>query len=70
MTTAQASKQPWFVNLIARFQQLADRIDMPDEATAEIRQFMIEIAKEQYLAGNRSGIAWIRKQMRDGEKKS
>ncbi len=54
-TTAQ-----WFVNMTTRFNQLAQNLGLEGPTVEELRNFMIEIAKEQYKAGNKSGIRWAR----------
>ena len=54
-------KAKWYVELMERFSSLMARIGMPDSAISEIRDFMLSVAREQYMAGNRSGIAWMRK---------
>ncbi|MBU1126440.1 MAG: hypothetical protein ABH826_04230 [Patescibacteria group bacterium] len=67
MTTAvRNTKAKWYTELMHRFHKLMDHIGMPDEATEEIKEFMLSLAREQYMAGNRSGIAWMRKKAEEG----
>jgi len=37
-------------------------LGLPNEVGAEIKTLLLTIAKEQYMAGNRSGIRWAREQ--------
>lgn len=53
----------WFTELTDKFQALMRKYDMPEDIEWELQQFMVSVAKDQYRAGNRSGISWIRKQM-------
>ena len=52
----------WYVNLCARFNDIMDRNGIPEEISAEIKLFVVDIAREQYRSGNRSGCAWMREQ--------
>lgn len=56
-------KRSWVEKLTERFQNLMSKYDMPEDINHEIESFMLAVAKEQYLAGNRGGIAWLRKQV-------
>lgn len=46
----------WYVNMVARFNELAQNLGVEDPIADEIRQFMFTIAKEQFKIGNKSGI--------------
>lgn len=48
----------WFVEMTTKFNQLAQNLGIEGPPAQEMRNFMIEIAKEQYKAGNKSGIAF------------
>ena len=39
------------------------KFDMPEDIRHEIETFVLTVAKEQYSAGNKGGIAWLRKQL-------
>ena len=62
-STIQNPTAKWYIDLSMRFNDLMQRNGMPEEIAAEIKLFVVDVAKEQYKAGNRSGIAWMRKQM-------
>jgi hypothetical protein len=51
----------WHVELIQSVQGLCEQFGLDDQATQSFRDLMMTIAKEQYKVGNRSGIAWARK---------
>ena len=53
----------WYVTLVESVNTMAEELGLSDHATAKLRDFVITKAKEQYMAGNRSGIRWMRKQM-------
>ena len=46
----------WYVNMVARFNELAQNLGMEGQIADEMRQFMFTIAKEQFKVGNKSGI--------------
>lgn len=54
------NEKSWFAKLMNRFESLMHHLDIPEELTPDIRALFLEVAKEQYMAGNRSGIRWAR----------
>lgn len=48
------------MELMDKFDNLMERIGMPEDVSNEVKTFILGVAKEQYLAGNRSGIRWAR----------
>jgi hypothetical protein len=56
-------KKKWHEILEDKFLALMTKYDMPEDISHEIHNFVLEIARDQYKSGNRSGIAWLRKQM-------
>lgn len=57
------TKQQWYITLNQTFTDLMHRLGIPDDPASEIKVFLLETARNQYLAGNRSGIKWARQQM-------
>ena len=55
-------KAKWYVDLIKRYEDLAKRNRISEEAKHEMWDLLLAIAREQYMSGNRSGIRWARKQ--------
>lgn len=58
-TLAQAK---WYVDLCLELDTILEALEVNEEGAAEIKTFMLELARNQYLAGNRSGIRWAREQ--------
>ncbi|MFH1236054.1 MAG: hypothetical protein V1685_03910 [Parcubacteria group bacterium] len=52
----------WYVELVSKVRELCEEIGLDDAAESKVRELMIEKAKDQYMAGNRSGIRWARQQ--------
>jgi len=62
MTYEKSAKAKWYVDLCNRFEALMHNLGLPEEVGVEIKTFLLAVAKEQYMAGNRSGIRWAREQ--------
>lgn len=58
----QTSKK-WYEELILGINSLAERFGLDDISTSELRDFIIQVAKEQYKVGNKSGARWAFKKM-------
>lgn len=52
----------WYTQLLQRVTDIAQKFELEDNQQAELREFVVEVAREQYNTGNRSGISWLRKQ--------
>lgn len=63
MSTNTNDKKSWLDKLSDRFDALMTKFDMPEDIRHEIETFMLSVAKEQYLTGNKAGISWLRKQV-------
>lgn len=63
-TTApqQLTQAKWYIDLCTELEQLMEALEVSEEGASEIKTFMLEVARNQYLAGNRSGIRWAREQ--------
>jgi len=46
----------WYVNMVARFNELSQNLGVEGPLADELRQFMFTIAKEQFKSGNKNGI--------------
>ncbi len=57
---APQTKSRWYNALVDRFMTLSRKYDLPQDIANEFLGLTIDIAKEQFKAGNRSGIAWAR----------
>jgi hypothetical protein len=50
----------WYVDLAASANALAEELGLDDFASQKLRDLLITKGKEQFMAGNRSGIKWAR----------
>jgi hypothetical protein len=50
---------PWHVKITERFDTLMEKLGIPDDIAQEVRTLLLEVAKEQYKSGNKSGIRWF-----------
>jgi hypothetical protein len=63
MSTDTETKKTWLDKLTDRFDALMIKFDMPEDIRHELESFVLNVAKEQYTIGNKSGISWLRKQL-------
>ncbi len=56
----EPAKTTWYADLVNETNGLAEEIGLDDMATTRLRDFVVAKAKDQYKAGNRSGIRWAR----------
>lgn len=61
METKSLTGAKWYVELTLAFNSLAEQLQLDPEAVDTLRTFLIEKCKEQYLTGNKSGIAWLKR---------
>ncbi|RMD51298.1 hypothetical protein D6827_02525 [Candidatus Parcubacteria bacterium] len=62
MITIKNTNAMWYQNIINRFEKLIKEIQANEKQAEKIKDFVLNIAREQYLNGNRSGIRWARNQ--------
>lgn len=62
-TDNNSDKKSWLDKISDRFDALMVKFDMPEDIRHEIETFMLSVAKEQYLTGNKAGISWLRRQV-------
>ena len=65
-TQVKQPKAKWYIELMQRFNAVTEKVAAPEHVANEFKVLLFDVAREQYMAGNRSGIAWIRKQMSEG----
>ncbi len=56
----QTTTKGWHIELGAAINGLAEELGLDDLSTQRLRDFVFATAKEQFRAGNRSGIRWAR----------
>lgn len=61
------NKQNWYDKISDSFELLMRKFDMPEDMQIEIREFVFGVAREQYRVGNKSGISWVYRKMREGQ---
>ena len=54
------NKSNWLTALIRSINSLSEQFGLDDQSTSTLRDFIVDIAREQYKIGNRSGIRWAR----------
>lgn len=60
MTQDNTTPNRWYTELVQSVNGLAEELGLDDMGTQKLRDFAFEKAKEQFKAGNRSGIRWAR----------
>lgn len=51
----------WYAGLVQSANALAEELELNDTSTKRLRDYVFEKTKEHFMAGNRSGIIWARK---------
>lgn len=57
-------RSQWYSDVISKSNRFAESFQLDEMQSANLREFILEVAQEQYKMGNRSGIAWARSAMR------
>jgi len=60
----------WYKKLLNQLNVLAEQFELDDLQLDQFRDFSVNLAKEQFRAGNKSGIAWAYKQIRENNQHS
>ncbi len=58
--SAATATNRWYTELVTSANSLGEELGLDDMSTRRLRDFIFEKAKEQFKAGNRSGIRWAR----------
>ncbi|MEK7665312.1 MAG: hypothetical protein AAB337_00325 [Patescibacteria group bacterium] len=53
----------WYNKLATGLETIAEQLQIDGDERLALREFVMAIAREQYKAGNRAGIKWLRIQM-------
>ena len=51
----------WYSIMMSNFDSLIEKLGIPENIASELQTFVTTVAKDQFKAGNKSGIAWILK---------
>ncbi|MEK9131029.1 MAG: hypothetical protein AAB429_02845 [Patescibacteria group bacterium] len=65
-TIKDPKNQSWYSALLGNITTMADQLELESEQRQSLRDFIVEVAKAQYCAGNKAGIHWLRVQMAKG----
>lgn len=60
--SATANKPGWYFTLVDKVQEVVRRFDLPEDISTEFRILTLEVAREQFKAGCKSGVAWLHAQ--------
>lgn len=66
METEKTKNWNWFENLTTECNSLAERFGLDDFHMSELRQFVEQVARDQYRIGSKSGYRWAKQ---GGDKK-
>jgi len=56
----EEKKPLWLMNLISKINSIAEEVGLEEDGVSRFRDFIVSIAKAQYVAGNSAGIHWAR----------
>lgn len=71
MNTATATKPGnWYYTLLNKVNELIRKFDLPEDIAAEVQSLTIEVARDQFKAGSKSGVAWILKKQDEERRKA
>ena len=59
------TQKHWFQNLSDKIRQLAEQFELDEIQHHTFRDFVINIAREQYKTGSRSGAGWAIKKAKE-----
>ncbi len=55
--------ESWYSRMMQAITKMGDQLELAGEKRDDFRAFVEMVAREQFKAGNRSGIIWLRKQI-------
>lgn len=55
----------WYRELVSRVNSLSETFGLDDLQTSDLRTFVVNVARDQYKIGNKLGISWAFKQVRE-----
>lgn len=53
----------WYLELMEKFGNLVERHALPADVAEAVKTLLLGVARDQYMAGNKSGIRWMREKM-------
>lgn len=64
---SDTQKSNWLQTLQDRVNRFAEQFELDEVETDTFRDFVVTTARDQFKVGNKSGIGWILKQIREGK---
>ncbi|HAL49977.1 MAG: hypothetical protein UU40_C0019G0002 [Candidatus Uhrbacteria bacterium GW2011_GWD2_41_121] len=58
--TDTATRSKWVTELNNRIQTIVHNLGLNTDLGAHMKEFVFQVAREQYMAGNKNGIRWAR----------
>ena len=59
----QQKQTGWYHTLMTGIETIGEQLDLQGEERLALREFIMKMAKEQYMAGNKAGIRWLRMEL-------
>lgn len=59
----QTSVKNWYHNLMTGLETTLEALQIEGEERLALREFVVKMAREQYAAGNKNGIRWLKMQL-------
>jgi hypothetical protein len=60
-------KNHWLNILLDKINVFAEQFELDEVETSTFRDFVVTTARDQFKVGNKSGIGWALKQVREGK---
>lgn len=64
---SDTQKSHWLQTLQDRVNMFAEQFELDEVETSAFRDFVVTTARDQFKVGNKNGIGWAFKQMREGK---
>lgn len=55
--------ETWYSKLLGNISKATNDLQLPGEMKEPFREFVMGVARDQYVAGNKNGIKWLRMQI-------
>lgn len=70
MQNTNTSGKTWYTDILNTLHAFFRKYDLPEDMAGELQAIVIEIARAQYRAGNKGGIAWLLKKQAEEARKA
>ncbi len=62
IASATATKPGWYFTLVDKIQEVVRKFDLPEDISTEFRSVTLDVARDQFKAGCKSGVAWLKRE--------